>query len=786
MTRANPPPFASLCVALLALLLSSSAEAQTRRALVIGIDRYERDSQLAAGAPPPAEGEATGGGRDSWGDLSGAVNDSDVFAELLQRRFGFAEHHVLRLRNEEATLAGIRAAFARLTEETQKGDVVVFYYAGHGSQVKNSKSPEGDGLDETMVPSDSWRGSPDLRDKELAELFDGLLKKGAVFTAVMDSCHSGSIARGPLGDTAPKARTLPPDPRDVADAKPPLNVEKRGALILSAAQQDESAYEATDEYGNPRGRLSLALQRALAQAEPGESAERLFRRVRAQMGQFGSPSQQPALSGNAARKRQPLFGGVGAEGAAKAVLAVRRVEGKEVVLQGGLDQLVHPGTQLVLPGTDPQKDKEAPRVEVTRVEGLVSSHGTVVSGDPSRLQNGALLEVATWGAPATPNLRVALPSAELSPEQLMKAHEAAATAAASAGLLVVDALAESAPHLVLFFRDGQWRLSSPPARTVALGAALDPDALTKTFTAEAKRVKAKGEKTLFINLPPTGELTKALRFGPGTANSAIAVTGAAEADYVLVGRANGGALEYAWLRPSFGKSQSTLPVSSAYVPLQPQAAAVAKLEGYAQRLARVSGWLSLQAPGAGDSSGAFPYRLSLRKAGKPVAEGDRLVGGNEYVVGIERDPNASSRIARRYVYVFVIDAAGASSLVFPHPDEGDLENRFPLKDEAAKPFYELTRVEAAEPFGFDTWVMITTADKLSDPLVLESDGVRTRGNPGGDPLTALLGNVGSAARGATRPVPVQWSVEKLTLQSVPPGAAPTPAKAPPKKPTKSK
>eukprot|EP00918_Siedleckia_nematoides_P070025 GHVU01152621.1.p1 GENE.GHVU01152621.1~~GHVU01152621.1.p1 ORF type:complete len:129 (-),score=12.23 GHVU01152621.1:83-469(-) len=45
-------------------------------------------------------------------------------------------------------------ALAWLTKETIPGDVLVFYFAGHGVQVDNMSGWEGEGYDEALVPLD--------------------------------------------------------------------------------------------------------------------------------------------------------------------------------------------------------------------------------------------------------------------------------------------------------------------------------------------------------------------------------------------------------------------------------------------------------------------------------------------------------------------------------------------------------------------------------------------------------------------------------------------------------
>ena len=88
--------------------------------------------------------------------------------DLLVARFDFPAEHVRLLRNAQATRAGILAAIQQLAGEANRGDVVVFYYAGHGSERRNSLSSEPSKRDQTIVPADANSGVFDIRDKELA------------------------------------------------------------------------------------------------------------------------------------------------------------------------------------------------------------------------------------------------------------------------------------------------------------------------------------------------------------------------------------------------------------------------------------------------------------------------------------------------------------------------------------------------------------------------------------------------------------------------------------------
>jgi hypothetical protein len=74
--------------------------------------------------------------------------------------------------------------------------------------------------------------------------------------------------------------------------------------------------------------------------------------------------------------------------------------------------------------------------------------------------------------------------------------------------------------------------------------------------------------------------------------------------------------------------------------------------------------------------------------------------------------------------------------------------------------------------------MLTTAEPLSDPSVLQGGGVRTpqeieddkrsKGTRGAEsPLSDLLTGIGSTSRSGESVVPLNWSVQQVFLNSVP-------------------
>ena len=174
-------------------------------------------------------------------NLHGPSIDVASMQVLLKNSFGFQNIRVLP--EQQATRQGILAAIDQLVTETNPGDFVVFYYSGHGSQRLDTLSSKNH-FDQTIVPIDAWKGTEDIRDKELAVRFNQIVyDKRAHLTAVYDSCDSGTMARGITNSVE---RSLPYDDRDVAQEKKkdPTTVteidlkqipQKGDAIVIAAA-----------------------------------------------------------------------------------------------------------------------------------------------------------------------------------------------------------------------------------------------------------------------------------------------------------------------------------------------------------------------------------------------------------------------------------------------------------------------------------------------------------------------------------------------------------------------
>ena len=66
----------------------------------------------------------------------------------------------------------------QLLENSNSGDIAFIYYAGHGSEVRNSLSFEADKKDQSIVPCNTWKeGVRDIRDKNYPKIFNDFIDK---------------------------------------------------------------------------------------------------------------------------------------------------------------------------------------------------------------------------------------------------------------------------------------------------------------------------------------------------------------------------------------------------------------------------------------------------------------------------------------------------------------------------------------------------------------------------------------------------------------------------------
>jgi hypothetical protein len=148
----------------------------TKRALVVGINDY---SNWANTSPH------------QFASLNCCVPDANEFAQVLIDGFGFDASNITTLLDSQATGDAILCTLQSLLNQSGAGDVVCFYYSGHGDRF-----PE-DGWDgtsghyyETIVPYDN---TAMITSQQISALAAALEPSYVNFTIILDSCHSGGV-----------------------------------------------------------------------------------------------------------------------------------------------------------------------------------------------------------------------------------------------------------------------------------------------------------------------------------------------------------------------------------------------------------------------------------------------------------------------------------------------------------------------------------------------------------------------------------------------------------------
>jgi hypothetical protein len=423
----------------------------TRWALLIGIDRYPNFSEHA--------------------QLEGCVNDVEAMAALLIHRFSFPAGNVERLLDGAATQAGIRAAFGSLTERVGLDDVVVVQYSGHGSRMTDPQAP--DGMDETIVPSDSGRTpheNRDICDTEIHRWLLRLTERTGHLTLIFDSCHSGHILRDPFGakgrwvepGTRPAGEAAggraPRPQRDAGPGGPDGEVGADGAdgagsyrlplsskyVLVAGCRSTETSFEvlAQEAGGIQHGALTYFLCQELAKAGAVTTFRDVFE-VAAPQVTSRYPSQHPQLEG--ARDLQvfgiselePMRFVPARQGAAGRVTLAA---GAACGMSAGSTWLVYPpGTKSLASGARPQA-----RVEVARVRAL-ESDAKLLEGEVGVAGGRAVEHTHRYGEPRfdvevdagakrLPDAVAAL-RAGIAASPLLTLHQGEGTAAAKVYLL---------------------------------------------------------------------------------------------------------------------------------------------------------------------------------------------------------------------------------------------------------------------------------------------------------------------------------------------------------------
>ncbi|KAH9160138.1 caspase domain-containing protein [Lactarius sanguifluus] len=139
------------------------------------------------------------GDNEQRGDkLDGPVNDAKEMKKALIEVYRYKKREIFLMTDEESNRdtahwpseANIIQALQDLVHDASRGDSFVFFYAGHsGQQPVTTDLNETDGLDEYIATCDNKR----ILDNTLRQCLIDPLPAGTRLTAILDSCHSGTL-----------------------------------------------------------------------------------------------------------------------------------------------------------------------------------------------------------------------------------------------------------------------------------------------------------------------------------------------------------------------------------------------------------------------------------------------------------------------------------------------------------------------------------------------------------------------------------------------------------------
>lgn len=176
--------YQTLILVLVLFVLPFNSDAQTKRALLVGISNYSSNSAT------------------QWTDIHGA---SDV--ELLATTLKSQQFSIIKVTNQQATAKRIRKELKALANSCKPGDMVYIHFSGHGQPFEDKSKDEEDGWDEAIIPYDAqkiyrkgkYEGANHILDDELSKYIDLIRSKigsKGFICVVIDACHSGGSSRG--------------------------------------------------------------------------------------------------------------------------------------------------------------------------------------------------------------------------------------------------------------------------------------------------------------------------------------------------------------------------------------------------------------------------------------------------------------------------------------------------------------------------------------------------------------------------------------------------------------
>lgn len=685
--------------------------------------------------------------------FEGSDDDIEMMKSLLLSKYKFNETDIEILFDKDATKEGIINSLNKLSSGIRKGDIIVFYYTGHGAYQKNSLSYNNPSkLDEGIVPYDAGVSKGLLRDKELAVIFDKMIQNGAVLTCIYDCCHSGGMSRGlsiPNGYITKSAESFME--MDAMDPTEPSVITEKGALILAACTSEQKAQ--SFEKGSI---FTSSLVAELNNSLSIEPVSKLMSRVSARVHVLFR-NQEPVASGNERMNKSLL----GDENSSLPEINLFSVIKDKDVLNAGIAAGLDSGCILkkyYMENTG--KDVE---IVLTDVKNLNFSNYSILKGNESDIETGDLFYVTKWKIAGKHNLSVWIPFTDKSNEELRKFYNDLKSKLTGKVTFIDEPTVEE-PTKLIYFNNQNWVLISQ-GKEINLGENPDIKALSSHFQKNDK---------LFVSLPLNISVyDEAVKKYEDEFNNVKLLKSQDGADFILCGRVDKNEILYSWIRPdNIDNNKSTMPVRSTWLTTAHNNLSDS-IVFFSAKLAKINAWLNIDNNFDNEN---FPYSLAVKRKsdGKIIQGEEPLYDSQKCQLVLITDSEKLSKWKPknpRYVYVIGLDRYGKSSVLYPQNKDIEQIRTLPYDKESPPQEIELEKSNftITKPFGTDTYVLITSDSRIPDiELLNDSIGVLTdeakRKGSFDDFADYIFGTTTAKKRGDIM-LTTSWSVKRITIES---------------------
>ena len=349
------------------------------RAVFVGVDRYAYSQTSVDTA--------------EFKDLRGAVADTQHIKAAFRSAYGLdldvpvagqcqsANSVSITLTDACATRAAVLKALDDQIKASSRGDTLVFYFAGHGSQVYDDQVfDQASEHNDTIMPTDARRPGAseptDILDREIREVIDRATSADVNVVTIFDSCNSGTATRGDIADG--EGRSAPPlRVTTVRPATRSRGVGRGGGYrVHFAAAADGEVAREVGGAGVRSGVFTSALAQTLA-AMPNASFADMAAEVRLKVNEGGHSLQTPQAEG----ELQATLGGK----SRPVPLYEARPANGAVLLEGGgrLTGVTKGSTYALFASTTEARKDGAKPLATARVTDVAAASTTLTLDGPS-------------------------------------------------------------------------------------------------------------------------------------------------------------------------------------------------------------------------------------------------------------------------------------------------------------------------------------------------------------------------------------------------------------------